>query len=41
LLLSDPALRKKMGENGRKKVLSEFTWDKVAKQIEEVYKEVI
>jgi glycosyltransferase involved in cell wall biosynthesis len=41
ILLSDPALRKKMGENGRKKVLSEFTWDKVAKQIEEVYKEVI
>lgn len=40
LLLSDPALRKKMGEKGRKKVENEFTWDKVVRQIEEVYEEV-
>ncbi len=41
LLLSNPNLRKKMGENGRKKVLDKFTWDKVAGQIEDVYEEVI
>lgn len=41
LLLSDPMLRKKMGENGRSKVLKDFTWDKVAKQIEEVYEQLV
>ena len=41
LLLSDPDLRKKMGENGRKKVEKEFTWEKVARQMEEVYEEMI
>ncbi|MEE9151269.1 MAG: glycosyltransferase family 4 protein [Thermoplasmata archaeon] len=41
LLLSDPDLRKKMGENGRKMVEKEFTWEKVAKQMEAVYEEII
>ena len=41
ILLSDAALRKKMGEHGRRKVEEKFTWDKVVRQIEEVYKEVI
>ena len=41
LLLSDPALRKDMGRNGRKKVEKEFTWDTVVGQIEDVYKEVV
>ncbi len=40
-LLSDDALMKKMGENGRKKIEQEFTWDKVVKQVEDVYKELI
>jgi rhamnosyl/mannosyltransferase len=40
LLLSDSSLRKKMGENGRRKVETEFTWDKVVNQLEEVYKEL-
>lgn len=41
LLLSDEKLRKSMGDAGRKKVESEFNWDTVASQIEEVYKQVI
>jgi glycosyltransferase involved in cell wall biosynthesis len=41
LLLSDPTLRKKMGESGRKKVEKEFTWDKVVGQIENVYLETL
>lgn len=41
VLLSDPYLRKKMGESGKKKVETEFTWDKVVSQIEEVYKGVV
>jgi glycosyltransferase involved in cell wall biosynthesis len=41
MLLSDDALRRKMGENGRKKIEQEFTWDKVVKLVEDVYKELI
>lgn len=40
-LLSDADLRKKMGENGRRKVNEDFTWDKVVRQVEEVYSEVV
>jgi glycosyltransferase involved in cell wall biosynthesis len=39
-ILSDEDLRKKMGQRGREKVEREFSWDKVASQIEEVYREV-
>lgn len=37
-LMKDENLRKKMGINGRKKVLSLFTWDKVAERIDKGYK---
>ncbi|UCE38188.1 MAG: glycosyltransferase family 4 protein [Thermoplasmata archaeon] len=41
LLLLDENLRKRMGESGRRKVEREFAWDKVVKQIEEVYNDVV
>jgi glycosyltransferase involved in cell wall biosynthesis len=40
LLLSDPALRKKLGKNGYAWAQN-FTWEKVAKIQEEFYLEVI
>ncbi|UCE75133.1 MAG: glycosyltransferase family 4 protein [Methanomassiliicoccales archaeon] len=40
-LLSNPVIRKVMGENGRKKVENEYTWDKVVREIEEIYGGVI
>jgi glycosyltransferase involved in cell wall biosynthesis len=33
LLLKDNNLRWKLGENARKKILSQFTWDKVTDKI--------
>ena len=41
IILYDDNLRKKMGENGRRKVEEKFTWEKVVGQIEEVYKGLI
>jgi len=32
LLLSDPALRRRMGEEGRRHILAHHTWDRVAEQ---------
>ncbi|MEF8834915.1 MAG: glycosyltransferase family 4 protein [Candidatus Thermoplasmatota archaeon] len=40
-LLRNPELRKKMGEKGRKRVLENFTWKKVAKKVERVYEELV
>ena len=39
-LLKDEKLRRKMGEAGKEKV-KEFTWDKIAEQTVEVYKEIL
>lgn len=39
-LLADPALRAEMGRRGREKVLSTFTIERVADQIEELYRSV-
>lgn len=39
-LLKDEKLRQKMGEAGKEKV-KEFTWDKIAEQTVEVYKEIL
>ncbi len=39
-LMKDPALREKMGKEGRKRSLS-YSWDNVSRQVEEFYKEVI
>ncbi len=36
-VLKDPERAKKWGENGRKRVLQYFTWEKVAKQTLEIY----
>jgi glycosyltransferase involved in cell wall biosynthesis len=40
-LLNEPELRQEMGSNGRRLLAEKFTWDKVADQIIEMYKEVI
>jgi glycosyltransferase involved in cell wall biosynthesis len=40
-ILDDDELRKRMGETGREKVYREYSWDKVASQIEKIYEEVV
>ncbi len=37
-LLGDDELRKKMGENGRKQVEEKYSWEKIGKQLEELYR---
>ncbi len=39
-LLTDPALRRQMGERGREKVLERFNWQANIEKIEKVYQEV-
>ncbi len=36
-VLEDPERRKRLGKNGRKRVLSEFSWDKIAEKTLEIY----
>jgi len=38
-LLSNPVLRKKMGENGRKLIEEKYGWDKIAKKVKKIYEE--
>lgn len=40
-LLDDESLRQEMGKKGRQVVEEKFTWDKVAKQMIEVYEKII
>jgi len=40
-LLKDPFLCKEMGKNGRRLILREFTWDKIADQMIDLYKKVL
>lgn len=40
-LLSDDALRLRLGENGRKKVLANHTWEIVAGKVHEVYRQLV
>jgi len=40
MLLRDEELRKRMGEAGRERA-KEFTWDKIAKQTVDLYKEIL
>lgn len=40
-LASDPALCKKMGEAGRKRVLKEYNWDKKGEFIQKIYQSVL
>ncbi len=41
MILRDENHMKRLGENGRKRVLSEFTWEKISKRIASIYQEVI
>jgi glycosyltransferase involved in cell wall biosynthesis len=36
-LLGDPALRRRMGEAGRARVLRDFTWTAIARRVVELY----
>jgi glycosyltransferase involved in cell wall biosynthesis len=40
-LVDDPALRSRMGENGRRLVKEKYTWDRIAAQMIEEYKKVL
>jgi glycosyltransferase involved in cell wall biosynthesis len=40
-ILHNPELARKLGENGRKKVLERYEWIKIARQVEEVYSQVV
>jgi len=39
--LQDPQRKKLLGENGRKRVLKEFTWDEMAKRTIQMYNELL
>ncbi len=39
--LQDPQKRQLLGENGRKRVLKEFTWDEIAKRTIQIYNEFL
>jgi glycosyltransferase involved in cell wall biosynthesis len=39
--LENPEKKKWLGQNGRRRVLNEFTWDKVAEKTAELYEQVI
>jgi glycosyltransferase involved in cell wall biosynthesis len=39
--LENPEKRKWLGKNGRKRVLEEFTWDKIAQKTIELYKQIV
>ena len=41
ILLNDPDMRKRMGDEGRKKVEEQFVIDKVTNQVEKVYEELL
>ena len=40
-LLGDDGLRSRLGENGRRKVLGNYTWEIVARKVREVYRELV
>ena len=40
-LISDPSLRKKMGEQGKKLVQERFSWDKVGEELAKLYKKIL
>jgi|SRR3989344_638309 len=41
LLLKNPSLARKLGENGRKHVLKNFTWEKSTKKLENLFSELL
>ena len=40
-LIADPKLRQQMGQNGRERVLSEFTQEKIVAQVLDIYGEML
>ncbi|MEM3493835.1 MAG: glycosyltransferase [Thermoplasmata archaeon] len=40
-ILENPELGRKLGENGRRKVLEKYHWKKIAKEVERVYLDVL
>lgn len=40
-LLKNPNMIKEMGENGKKLVDSDFSWEKISKQVNDIYQEVL
>ena len=39
--IKDPAVKERLGKNGRKRVLENFTWDIIAKKTIELYEELV
>ena len=39
--IKDPAIKERLGKNGRKRVLENFTWDIIAKKTIELYEELV
>ena len=39
--LENPEKRKRLGKNGRKRILEEFTWDKIAERTIELYEQIV
>jgi glycogen(starch) synthase len=41
LLLTDESLRRKLGHNGRQKVLRQYTWDRIVSRVESIYQALV
>jgi len=40
LLLDDPPLRERMGQQGKRKVLDRYSWDRLVERTEQIYAQV-
>ncbi len=40
-LLADEGLRRKLGHNGREKVLRQYTWDRIVSKVERIYQALV
>jgi glycosyltransferase involved in cell wall biosynthesis len=40
-ILSDDKVRQKFGEHGRSLVREKFSWEKIAEQVENIYRDVL
>lgn len=41
LLLTDESLRRKLGQNGRQKVLRQYTWERIVSKVESIYQMLV